>query len=123
MCRELAAEDLKRVEIARLFGVTPAAITQFAKRHKREIDETRERIADGLVAMWIADKVERIAAYQADFEMALDHPNAAHHEWIRTRTGILRNVAEELGQLPPRAQVNVFPVVHVVEGIEVEELT
>jgi len=70
----------------------------------------------------IASKEARIAAYQGDYEQAASGPKAGHHEWVKARTGILHAVAEELGQLPPRTTVTVMPVVHIVEGIDLEAL-
>lgn len=122
LIRELAAGEMKRTELARKYGVVRATITEFAKRHAAEIDEAKDRLGDEFAAAWIADKAQRIGAYQADYEMALNDPRASHHDWVRARTAILLAVAEELGQMPPKMQVSVMPVVHIIEGVDVERL-
>jgi DNA-binding transcriptional regulator GbsR (MarR family) len=120
--RAIAEGDRKRVQIARDFGVSPAYITQFAKRYAREIDEIKRDLDDAYAGLWIADKENRILAYQTEYTMALGSDRANHHEWIKARTAILHTVSEELGQLPPRATVAVMPVVHIIEGVDVEGL-
>lgn len=123
LCRELAAGDVKRAALARKYGVSGAYITKFAKQHAAEIDDIKADLDNQFAGLWIASKAARIAAYQADLEQSEDNDEfAGHFEQIRTRTQILRAVAEELGQLPPRATLTVMPVVHVVEGVDVEAL-
>lgn len=122
LCRELATGEVKRAALARKYGISPAAITAFAKRHAREIDEIKASLDDEFAGLWIADKANRIAAYQADVEASAEGAYGSHYEQIRTRTQILRAVAEELGQLPPRATVSVVPVVHIIEGVDLEAL-
>jgi hypothetical protein len=124
LCRELAAGDVKRADLARRYGVSAAYITKFAKQHAAEIDDIRASLDNEFAGLWIASKAARIAAYQADLELSEDHAKyGSHYEHIRTRTQILKAVAEELGQLPPRQTVMVVPVVHVVEGVDLKDLT
>jgi hypothetical protein len=121
LCRLLAAGEVQRSELARRYHVTTSAITQFAQRNAARIDEIRANLDDEFAGLWIADKLARVEAYQIDYD-SISQNN--HHEWVKARTAILKAVAEELGQLPPRAQVVVAPVVHVIEGVNVnEELT
>jgi len=120
--RAIAEGERKRADIARDFGVTRSYITHFAKRYAREIDDIRRDIGNAYAGLWIADKESRVVAYQTEYAMALGSDKATHHEWIKARTQILHIVAEELGQLPPRATVAVMPVVHVIEGVDLEAL-
>lgn len=120
--RALADGTEKRSAIARRFGVTAGYITQFAKQYAREIDDIRRNLDDEFAGLWIASKVNRVIAYQADYTQTLTDPRSSHHEWVKSRAMILRQVAEELGQLPPRTTVTVIPVVHVIEGIDVDLL-
>ena len=122
LCRALAVAEVKRTVLARQSGVSPSAISAFAKRHAAEIDAIKQDLADQFAGQWVADKSARIAAYQADLEMSAEGDYAGHFEQIRTRTQILRAISEELGQLPPRATIAVVPVVHVYEGVDVEVL-
>jgi len=123
LCRALAAGEVTRAQLARRYGVSRAYITQFARMYAAEIDQIKARLEDEFAGLWVADKAARIAAHQADYEMALDSPRADHHEWIKTRTQVLHAVAEELGQLPPRTQVNVAAVTHIIEGVDLSALT
>ena len=124
LCRELAAGEPTRAALARKYGITRQAITQFAKRHAREIDDIKADLDDAFAGLWIASKESRLAAHQADYEASASGEYAAHYEQIRTRTAVLHAAAEELGQLPGRGGTTIVtPVVHVVEGIDIEVLT
>ena len=123
LCRELATGDRTRSQLARHYGVSPARITGFAKEHAREIDAIRADLDNQFAGLWIASKEHRIAAYQADFETSAEGDYSAHYEQVRTRTAILRNVAEELGQLPTRSTTAIIvPVVHQVIGVDLDAL-
>jgi hypothetical protein len=123
LCRDLAGREITRSAMARKYGVSPAYVTKFAKQRAPEIEAIRQRLEDEWAGLWIARKEARLAAYEADYEAAAHAKYASHHEWIKARTAILRAVAEELGQLPPRATLTVLPVVHIVEGVDTRELT
>lgn len=120
--RALADGTEKRSAIARRFGVTAGYITQFAKQYAREIDDIKRDLDNEFAGLWIASKVNRVIAYQNDFAKTLLDPKASHHEWVKARAQILHQVAEELGQLPPRATLTIIPVTHVVEGVDLEVL-
>lgn len=118
----LATAEVKRIDLARQYGVTPAYITKFAHQHQDEIDAVRGKLDDAYVGKWIADKESRVAAYQDEFERLDEHKNADHFEWSKARQSALHAVAEELGQLPPRQTTVVMPVTHVVVGVDTEAL-
>jgi hypothetical protein len=120
--RALATGERKRAQLARDFGVSPSYVTQFAKQHEWEIDQIKAELSNEFAGLWIASKENRILAYQSDYALALGNDKRDHHEWIKARTAILHTVAEELGQLPPRQTVTVMPVVHIVEGIDLDQL-
>jgi len=119
VCRHLATEDVSRADLARQFGVTKAAITLFARRHRGQIDEIRAQLDDEFTGLWIADQRNRLAAYQADYELAAEHDKAGHHEWIKARAQLLHAVAEETGQLPGCGMAVIVQVVHVLAGVDV----
>ena len=121
-CRELAAGEVTRAALARKYGISRAAVTQFAKRHRAEIDAIKAQLDDQFAGLWIARKENRLAQYQADYEASEQHDKSEHFEWIRVRTQIMHQAAEELGQLPPRATLTIMPVVHVLEGVDPEVL-
>lgn len=115
--RALAIGIQTRAQIAAEFGVTRSAVTHFATRHAREIHELQlaleNKVEDRLAGMWIADQENRLALLQWIAEHAID---------TRDIMAALRYAAEELGQLPPRSQVVVVPVQHVIEGVDTELL-
>ena len=108
--------------LARKYGVSRPAITQFARRNAAEIDAIKADLQAEFAGLWIAEKELRIARYEADLELSAEGDFAGHYEQIRTRTQILHNVAEELGQLPTRGNITVVPVQHVIVGIDTELL-
>jgi predicted transcriptional regulator len=123
LTRALAVGEVTRASLARRYGISRAAVTQFAHRHAAEIDAIKAHLDDEFAGLWIASKEQRIVAHQNDYEVAAGHEKADHHEWIKARTQILHAVAEELGQLPPRTTVAVLPVVHIIEGVDTSALT
>lgn len=122
LLRELAIGERKSADLAVEYGMTASGIREFKRRHKALVDVIAAEPADEFAGLWIAGKGNRLAAYQGDYELSADGAFAAHFEQIRTRTQILHTVAEELGQLPPRQQVTVVPVVHVVESVNIDLL-
>lgn len=121
-CRDLAAGELNRSEIARKYGVNPSTITRFARRHAAEIEAIRRDLDDEFAGLWIARKENRLAAYQDEIARLDAHPSASHHEWSKARQSALHAAAEELGQLPGRGAVVIMPVEHVVIGVDVDVL-
>lgn len=115
--RDLALGLKTRADLAREYGVTRSGITRFAERNAREIDELRAAIGnevlEKLAGMWIADQGQRIRMYQTIAENSIDEKSVI---------AALKAVAEELGQLPPRASVVVMPVTHIVEGVNMDDL-
>lgn len=122
LCRELAAEQVKRADLARKYGVSRSAITQFARRHRGRIEEIRRKLDDEFAATWIASKQRRIEALQADYEASAEGYYTGHYEHIKARTAILRAVAEELGQIPNKSNVTIGGTVrHELVGVDVSE--
>jgi hypothetical protein len=119
--RELALNTPTTV-LAGKYNMTPQGISSFKKRHALAIDEIREHLDDDFAGLPLAIKKNRIAAYEDEVERLTSHPHADHHEWSKARQMAYRNIAEELGQLPPRATITVVPVVHMVEAVDLEEL-
>lgn len=122
-CQELAAGKKSRAQLAREWGISRPTVTAFAKRHAAEIDAIRVALDDEFAGLWIAAKGARIAAYQADLEASASSGYGGHFEQVRTRAQILRQVAEELGQLPGRTGVVVVPVTHVLVDVNLDDLT
>lgn len=119
MCRDLALGERTQTDLAAEYGVSKQAISKFAKRHQRRIDEIKAHLDDEWTGLWIADQRKRIEAYQGDYELVAA---SGFHEHVKSRTAILKAVAEELGQLPGRTTVSVTPVIHIIEGVDVASL-
>lgn len=112
LCRHLAAQDITRSAMARKYGVSPAAITLFAKRNADRIQEVRDHLDDEFAGLWIARKANRVARYQESIE-GEDVP--------RTElVAVQKAVAEELGQL---SHIVTATVTHVLEGVDLADLT
>lgn len=123
LCRALATAGKSRRRLATEFGVSHQYLTKFARQRAAEITAIRGRLDDAFAGLWIASKEARLAAYQADYEASANGEYADHFEQIRTRSAILRNVAEELGQLPNRSTAAIIvPVVHVIENVSLDDL-
>ena len=122
LVRELAAGDRTSAQLGRDYGMTAGAVRKFKHDHKAEVDAIVAAAGDEFAALWIADKGQRLAAAQEDYEVSLAGEYAGHYEHIRTRTQIRSAVAEELGQLPPRQTVTIVPVEHVYIGVDVDAL-
>lgn len=123
LARHLATGELRRAQLARQYGVSASYIGQFAKERAREIDAIRADLDDEFAGLWIASKEKRLAAYEREYETSEQGDYSGHFEQVRTRTAILRNVAEELGQLPTRATTAIItPVVHVIENVSLDDL-
>lgn len=122
LMRELAIGERTSADLGREYGMAASGIRAFKARNLAQIEAIAADLGNELAGLWIADKGQRLAAYQADYEMTLESDKATHHEWVKARTGILHNVAEETGQLPARTTVAVTSVTHVLVGIDPEEL-
>jgi hypothetical protein len=119
--RALAEEIISRSELARRYNISTPYVTQFANRYASEIEDIRQHLTDQWAGLWVADKKNRLSAYMDEIERLNESKYADHHEWSKARQQALRSVAEELGDLPPRQTTFVQTVVHVVEGVNIEE--
>lgn len=121
LIRDLAAAELPQDMLAERYGCSASAISLFKKRHLYEIDRVRENMLDEYADVWVAKKVERLRAYQQKVEDMLEGRSPRHAEVIAT---LLKAVAEELGDLPARQQVNVSTqnVTYQVVGIDPNDL-
>lgn len=122
LIRQLALNEATQTELAAEYGCTQSAISQFAKRHAAEIEYQRNRAADEWAGLWIADKRNRVAEYQSEVERinaALD--NETDPQLLRAKVSVMRQVAEELGQLKQEIEVT-GRLTYVVEGVDMGQL-
>jgi ParB-like chromosome segregation protein Spo0J len=126
LVRELAEKTHTRATLARRYGVTRSSMTEFAQRHAADIEAVERQIEDEMAGLWIAQKRNRVAVYQQNVEdiaALVDRdidPKTAPRKTsddneliivgaklpslLRVQAQILRNVAEELGQLTVRVE-------------------
>lgn len=133
----MAAEGRPTREIAARFGASVGAVNEFKRDFKAEIAEIAADLENEFAGLWIADKRARLAEYQrnvavCDEMMQRELDKGPGEEIERTnrdgelecviigatdpdvvakmtkaRDRALRQVAEELGQLPSRVRINV----------------
>lgn len=122
LIRDMALGEKTGGQLADQYGVSRNSITKFKQRYGLEIEEVRNNLADEYAGVWVAQKMARIQEYQVAAEKMADGASPRNAEVLVT---ILKAVAEELGQLPARTQVNVSQeqVVFQVVGINPEDLT
>jgi hypothetical protein len=122
LIREIALGDKTGKELAEQYGVSSTSISNFKNRHALEIEEVRNNLADEYAGVWVAKKLERIREYQTAAEKMATGNSPRNAEVL---TSILKAVAEELGQLPARAQVNVSTenVTYQLVGIDLDDLS
>ena len=104
LIRDFALGEKTGVELAEQYGCSVTSISQFKKRHSMEIEEVRNNLADEYAGVWVAQKLDRIREYQEAAEKMAAGSSPRNAEVL---VSILKAVAEELGQLPARTQVNV----------------
>lgn len=146
LVRTSEQRKVMRRELSDKWCMSVQHLDAFERRNRGTITAIESEIMRGgdirFAGLWMARQEARIAAYQQAYEelgselmMSLESRDddgteyGSHFEQIRTRSDIrkvrmqiLRAVAEELGQLPPRQTVVVVPVQHVVVGVDVEAL-
>jgi hypothetical protein len=121
LIRDLALEEKTQRALALEYGVTPAAISLFRKRHQDEVTNYRETLPNKIQDLWIADKEQRIKEMQADVELLEGSEDA---DDIKVRLAIFKAVEEALGQAPPKMTVNVTKQVnYTVKGVNLEDLS
>lgn len=124
MIHDLAG-SLSQADVARKYNLSPNAVNHYAERHAEEIQAVREDPDNEFAALWIARKKNRLAQYQKihdDFDARenLD----ADVKVARVKMDVLHRVAEEMGHLPTKSQVEVTTkqVHYTIEGVAPEDL-
>jgi hypothetical protein len=124
LLRDLALRELTQAQLADKYQVTATTIGEYTKRYAMEVQEITDSMEDELSGLWIAKKRNRIAEYQRKYE---DLDTLVDDEGVGAiglQTRILRWVAEELGALPQKVQVqaSIDPIRVEVVGVDVEAL-
>lgn len=128
------SDGMPNSNICEKWGVSMNALERFKTKFRAEIEEMKRSVEEEMHGLWIARKRARIEEYEQTFE-DLDAAvqelltgggviTAADAALIKEKRGVLRAVAEELGQLPNRNQVNVqgATVSYNFQGINPDDL-
>lgn len=121
LIHELAAGTSTITALAEKYRFTRGAIHNFRTRHAAEILAVQQNLADRFASIPLARKENRLAEYQQDIEdinaLQQDAPGA---ELTRIKHNALKNMAEEMGHLPSKTnvQVNAVQVTYAVEGVD-----
>jgi hypothetical protein len=129
VCREIA--DGKSISwLIEKYGVTKVAVLAFKRNNAELIGKLRAQVEDELVGLWIADKALRVAEYQQAAEDLDDALQSVMRNGtvlgkddvalLTEKRKTFRAVAEELGQLPNRNQIDVqgASVTYNFEGVD-----
>jgi predicted transcriptional regulator len=128
VCRWLAEKKYTQTQIAEMCEVTPDAVSKFAKRNASIIEEIRNNLEDEMAGMWVAKKKNRIAYLMRQVELVenvLDAGVEVDPSMLRAGQAAIKQIAEELGQLPSRLTVVQAPqeVRYIVEGVDPSDVT
>ena len=140
LVRELAHGEMNQTQLAEKYDVDPSAISHFAKRNRDEIEAVRKDMDDEFAGLLITQKANRLSAYEQIFERAMTavtkiaaNGRVAYDENgnpIKEFAGelaakVLKQAAEEMGQLPNRVSLSGNVDVHTtytVLGVEPGDL-
>ncbi len=141
LCTELAKGEATLQELANKYGCAVSSVHEFKTRNIVTIEALRADMQNEMAGLWIAEKRNRVAEYQADVDLvneALDEIPASamaarsgrgetsqHDGLFATKHRALKSVAEELGQLPNRVSISGevgTTVTYSVEGVDMEDL-
>lgn len=121
LVRDFALGEKTGKELAEIYGCSVTSISAFKKRHAMEIEEVRNNLADQYAGVWVARKLDRIREYQNAAEKMAAGQSPRNQEVL---VSILKAVAEELGDLPARTQVNISNenVTYEIVGVSVDDI-
>lgn len=123
LLRELALGEKNQVQLASEYGVGQSAISMFATRYSDQIEEIRGKLDDEFAGLWIAQKANRLAAYQQDVDDVDSDEDKNTAEWRRIKHNAVKSVAEELGQIPNKSTIqHEGTVIHKYEGVDPDKV-
>jgi hypothetical protein len=139
--RDLALSGMTQQAIADKYGVTQGAVSQFKDKHAEAIAEIAAAADDEYAGIWIAQKQNRLEALAEIAEIAMQptpkittkgtvvfHPETGDlvsEVDGRLAAQVMKQAAEEMGQLPTRLQVSGdmnTTTTYRVESVNVEDL-
>lgn len=125
LLRELAEGEKPQSQLAREYGVTQGRISQIKKKHILAIEQIQDDLENEFAGMWIAQKQSRLAEMQSDIEDINDNPERYDTpEFRRLKLALLKQAAEELGQIPSKVQAaEIGKILRIaIEGIDLDDL-
>lgn len=140
LVRELALGELNQTELAEKYDVSPSAIAHFKKRYADEIAAVAANADDEFAGLLIVQKAHRLGVLEQLLERAMtptpkiapsgrlveDHAgNVIKEIAIDSAARVIKQAAEEMGQLPNRITLGGNVNVHTtysVEGVAPEDL-
>lgn len=125
LMHELANGVKTQGQLAKEYGVTQQTIYSFNRRYKEDILAVREKRDNEMTGLWVADKQRRIAEYETDITVLNEAMDGLPiTDFMMRKHAALRAVAEELGQIPNKAQGIEAKVTvnHQINGVDVDNL-
>lgn len=138
LLRALATGEQTQTALAVEYGVAQPSISLFATRHADEINAIRVKLEDEWAGLWVAQKRARLAVYQENIERihaALDKFWESYNgtptsdtleddgKLTTVQAKLLRQVAEEVGDLRTDVNLSGKLLHHIVEGVNVDDLS
>lgn len=118
LIRELAVGEKTSPELGEKYGVDGGAIRKFAQRHREQIDQVKANLDDEYAGLWIVERKNRIAEYESDIALLNDSlATETDDKIVRTKLAVLRQTAEELGQLTQKIETS-GTVHYVITGVD-----
>lgn len=120
LIRQIAHGDKSMRQLARDYDCDESAIRQFRDRHATEITDVVEELKQGLDAVWLTSKLERLERMRVELE-ALDGNESL--DAVKLRIDIMRKAAEEIGDIPNKTTLSFEkPVDITLTGIDPGQL-
>lgn len=109
LIRQLAVGEFTQRELAAKYDCTQGAIAAFNNRHRERVEEVKADLANEFAGLWAVKKNARIALYERQCEVITAHMEQHGPDAPLTRAlqAAQRGIAEELGDLPIRATVDI----------------
>lgn len=122
LVHELAMDETTKSALAKRYGVSVSAITQFGKRNVALIEKRKTEIMNDYAdSLWIARKYDRLGVLQDTAEELLSLDITPRTAEVLDR--LLRSAADELGDIPNNSNVNVTAnATYEIVGIDTANL-
>lgn len=118
LIHDLALSPKTQAQLAQDYGISQNSVSRIKREESRDI----ERIQDDYLEQATGQMISNLEWRMKELEKAvLVMGNKRSPEFVRAKVMALHEAAEQLGQLPPRMQINIIPVEHKLSGIDINE--